>query len=220
MILENPVKQNQYNSMDNNPTVYTTGGAQFKPDKKWYQTWRIIFPILVVVLVLELLYGLKTLLAPLPKSTKQSLQPISGAKISLISPKSSYKVGENVPISIRVFTSGHSTSGTDLVLKFNPKTLDATLADFTKGKIYDDYPQVTIDSQNGIIRASGVSSANKTGFNGIGEFGVVNFKAKSVGESALTIDFQPNLTSESNVVDSETIKDVLEKVYNLKVAIQ
>lgn len=205
---------------NNNPTIYNSPGAQFKPDKKWYQTWRIIFPILVVVLISELLIGLKILLTPLPKSQVQTLQPISGAKISLISPKNSYKIGENVPILIKVFTSGHNTSGTDLVLKFNPKTLDATSAAFTKGKIYDDYPQVIIDSQNGIIRASGVSSVAKTGFNGIGEFGVVNFKAKSVGESVLTIDFQPNLTSESNVIDSETIKDVLETVYNLKVTIQ
>ena len=202
------------------PNVYRVPEAQFKPGKKWYQTWRIIFPILVVVLAVELLIGLKTLLTPLPKSQVQKISPISGAQIFLLSSKTTYKIGDQIPITVKISTGGHITSGTDLVLRFDPKALEASPTAFTRGKVYSDYPLVSIDSKAGVVRISGVASTAKGAFGGIGEFGVINFKARSVGESALTIDFEPNLTSESNVIDSETIKDVLETVYNLKVTIQ
>lgn len=197
--------------MDNNPTI---------GNKKWYQTWRIIYPILGVVLVVELIFGLKTLLTPLPKSKVQTLQPITGASIMLRSDKANYKVGETIPVKIRVWTGGHATSGTDLSLRFDPKVLEATSTAFTRGKIYTDFPLINIDSKNGVIKVSAVTSTAKQAFSGIGEFGVINFKAKGVGQTTLTVDFEKGQTDDSNVVGALTNEDVLDKVNNLKITVQ
>lgn len=205
-------------NMDEQPEVDTREEV-FKPDKKWFQTWKIIYPILGIVAVLELIFGIKTLLAPLPKSQSQKLQSISDARIVLVSAKSSYKVGESIPIKVRVVTSGHITSGTDLVLRFDPKLIEASPTSFARGKIYNDYPQVSIDSKAGVIRISGVSSTKKVGFIGVGELGTVTLKAKAGGTTMLTVDFKKGLTNDSNVIDASDSKDVLGIVYNLKLTI-
>lgn len=205
--------------MDNSPKVFTTGET-VKANKKWYQTWRIIYPILGIVLIVELILGLKTLLAPLPKAQIQKLQPISGARIVLVSSKTAIKVGESVPVTIRVVTSGHNTVGTDLALSFDPKILQADTNSFIRGKIYSDYPLVSIDSKIGTIKVSGTTSSVKQGFNGVGELGTINFIAKAAGETTLTVDFKKGSTDDSNVVDVNDSKDVLENVHNLKLTIK
>lgn len=202
-----------------NPTVITTGES-VKPNKKWYQTWKIIYPILGAVVIVELILGLKTLLAPLPKPQAQKLQPITGASVSLSSDKSVVSFGETIPVRIRIWTGGRVTSGTDLVLRFDPKVLEASSTAFVRGNIYTDYPLTDVDSKNGIIRVSGIASTPKQAFSGVGEFGMINFKAKGVGVTTLTIDFKKGLTDDSNVISIKTNEDVLEKVKDLKLTIQ
>lgn len=205
--------------MENKPTVYTTGES-VKPNKKWYQTWRIIYPILGVVVIVELILGLKTLLAPLPKSQVQKIQPISEAKILLMSPKLIYKVGDAVPINVRVSTGGHTTSGTDLLLHFDPKFLEATAGAFTSGKIYSDYPLINVDGKNGVINISGIASLGKGSFIGGGDLGVISFKAKTAGKTPVTVDFKKGVTTDSNVIDAQTNEDILGQVTNLNIIIK
>lgn len=203
------------------PTVYTTPEAA-KPNKKWFQTWRVIYPILGVVILVELILGIKTLLTPLPKSpakVSQSQLP-PGAIILLISDKKDFKKGDQIPVKINLFTGGKTTSGTDLVLRFNPKIVEVTNNSFTSGKIYSDYPVINIDSKLGILRVSGVASIGKMGFNGAGDFGVINFKAKAAGKTGITVDFKKGLTNDSNVIDTQTNADILERVSNLNITVQ
>ena len=202
---------------NNNPSVYTT--QENIKNRPWYQTWRIIYAFFGLVVIVEIFFSLKTLLAPLPKSSSRSLQPISGAGIALSSDKPIHKVGNIVPVKVRVWTGGHLTSGTDLVLHFDPKILQAFPSAFVRGKIYTDYPLISVDGQNGIIRISGVASTAKQAFGGIGDLGVINFKAKAAGNTDLTIDFKKGQVDESNVMGLTTNEDFLEKVTNLKVTV-
>lgn len=205
--------------MDDHPTVYTTGET-LKSNKRWFQTWKIIYPILGTVLVAELIFGLKTLLAPLPKSSALSLQPISGASVSLFSDKSEVKVGDIVPVKVKVWTGGRVTSGTDLVLRYDPKILEASPTAFNRGKIYTDYPLTQVNNQSGVIRVSGIASTEKMAFGGVGEFGVINFKAKAKGQTTVAVDFKKGQTNDSNVISIKTNEDLLEKVKNLQITIK
>lgn len=207
--------------INNNPQVITTGEKN-KPNKKWFQTWRIIYPILGIVVIVELIWGLKTLLTPLPKSPAQvqKVSPISGAQIFLLSSKTTYKIGDQIPVTVKISTGGHTTSGTDLILTFDPKVLEVSPTAFNRGKIYNDYPLVSSDSKAGIVRISGVVSTAKGAFGGIGELGVINFKAKASGETALTVDFKRGQTNDSNVISIKTNEDILEKVSNLSILIK
>ena len=204
------------------PTTYTTQEA-LKPNAKWFQSWRIIYPLLGVVLLFELLTGLKTLLTPIPKvanSQAPKLHLSSGAQILLSAAKTSFNIGEQVPVTIQVSTGGYATIGTDLVFHFNPFILEALPNSFVHGKIYSDYPLVDIDNKKGVVRISGIASNPKQAFNGKGELGVVNFKAKGKGINTFKIDFIKGQTGDSNIMLSSSSKDVLEGVNNLKITVQ
>lgn len=207
---------------DQQPKVYTPPNTEVKPGNQWFKSWRIIYPILGLVLIVEIIWGFKTLLTPLPKPLAQKLQPIKGAAILLIthSNKTIYKVGETIPVVVRVSTGGHATSGTDLILHFNPKILEASQTAFVKGEIYTDFPLINVDGKLGIIKVSGAAPTLKKGFNGGGDLGVINFKAKATGTTTLTIDFKKGQTNESNVMEVTESKNVLEKVESLQITVQ
>ena len=207
---------------NNNPTVYTTYTAGENPikNKPWFKTWRIVYALFGIVLIVELVLGAKTLLSPIPKTTTRSLQPLSGGSISLLSDKLSYKLGETVSVKINVWTGGYNSSGTDIVLNYNPKVLQASPSGFIRGKIYSDYPKVSVDVIKGVIRISGVAASAKQAFSGAGEFGIFKFKARTKGTTDLTIDFKNGQTEDSNIMILSTNEDNLQKVKNLKLNIE
>lgn len=205
--------------MDNKgPQVISTSQASNPYKKKWFNP-RLIFLPLIVIITIEVVLGLKTILTPIPKANVQESQPVSGAKILLITPTTVYKVGDNIPIKVRLSTGGHNTIGTDAILRFNPKFLQASQSAIIKGDIYNDYPQIQVDNQGGIIRISGIATNTIKGFNGIGELAIVNFKAKLKGSSQLTLDFEKGATNKSNVIDPDLSQNILEKVSNIEVFI-
>lgn len=206
--------------MDNQVFTNNTQGFQ-KPPKAGLPVLKIIFIVFAAVIAFELLVGAKTLLTPIKVVKKTVPQVVlSEGVINLSTPKSLYSVSEIIPVSVKVSTGNHLTSGVDLVLKYDPILLEASSSALTKGSAFDDYPEVNIDSKNGILRASGVVSPSKSGFNGSGDFGVINFIAKSKGVTSISLEFSPNATGDSNMVELETNKDILGKVSEVKINIQ
>lgn len=188
--------------------------------KNWLRGPKIIFIILAVIILVEVILAVRYLGQSAPPPPPK-LQPISGGRIVLIADKKDYKAGENIVVSVRVSTGGQTTYGTDLVLRFDPKVLEASNAAVTQGRIYSEYPMKSVDSKEGIVRISGINSAGKSsGFNGVGIFAAVNFKAASSGKTTLRIDFTPDLTSDSNILGAKDAKDILEEVFNLDLNIQ
>lgn len=153
------------------------------------------------------------------------IQPLSGAEIVLISDKKEYQVGEIVPVTVKLFTGGYTTIGSDLILKYNPATLEIQNAgDILVGDAYSEFPLKTFDTQAGVIAVSGISALNKDGFNGIGTFATVNFRAKQAGVAKVTVDFTPKATVDSNVIKAgsgvEASEDILAKVTNIDITIK
>jgi hypothetical protein len=179
---------------------------------KWF------LPFLGLVILIEVVIGVKTLLTPIPAVGK--IAPLYGAKISLIPSKESFKIGDYVPVAIRVSTGGRATVGTDLVLQYDPKYLEAPAqANFLRGQIYKDYPVISIDNKTGQVRVSGVDSPGESGFSGIGILGEMIFTAKKEGKTTLQIQFKPGGTNLTNVIENTTAKNLLDQVYNLDVNI-
>lgn len=181
---------------------------------------KLIFIVLGLIIAAEVIFAVRTLTKPLP-SPPAKLQPISGGKVVLLSPSKSYKVGEAIRVTIRVATGGRATNGTDVVLNYDPKILEASTSGAIRpGKIYSDYPILTADQKTGTIRVSGTTSAGSKAFNGIGIFATLNLKAISAGDTTLRVDFQKDSTTDSNIVESSTTKDILEEVFNLDLKVQ
>lgn len=180
---------------------------------------KIIYLILGVVILVEVFFGLKVLTRSTPPPPAK-LQPLSGAEIILVSPKKEYKVGDNIPVSVRVSTGGHPSDGTDLILRYDPTLVEATISALRRGRIYPEYPVTEVDSKSGVIRMSGIASTSVGGFNGVGVFATLNLKAKQAGKTTLMVDFKKGETTDTNVVEAKTATDLLEEVSDLELTIK
>lgn len=187
--------------------------------QSWFKPKYLLYAFIVVVII-EIIWAAKTLLTPIPQKKVTPPPAITDATLSLASASKTYKIGDSVPVNINLSTGGHKTVGTDIVIKYDPKVLEATQTAFIKGAIYPDYPPARINNTKGTVEVSGVVSTKGTGFTGSGFFGKVMFKAKSAGLVLIQIDYTKDLSTDSNVVEVSTSKDVLGGVNNLEVEIK
>lgn len=208
----------------------TAGPSTFKEASKNPGNWfrsnlvKIVIGVLVIAVLVEVLFGTYTLFSP--SSSKnfsllpQSVNEMRSAQFSLVANKSSYKKGEIVEIDVRLFTGGYTTDSSDLVVKYDPAYLSASGEDFAvNGEIYSEYPAVQVDGQNGLIGISGITLPGQNSFSGTGSFAKLNFKALKDGQTAVTVDYQPASTADSNVVLSGSTQDILGAVVNADITI-
>lgn len=175
--------------------------------------------VLVTAVLAEVVFGAVTLFSPASVRNLNILQPsineLGSAQISLVPDRTSYKRNEAVMIDVKLFTGGYTTDSVDLVVKYDPAFLQPKNEGFASvGQIYEEYPGVQVDNQNGLIGISGITSQNGAGFSGVGNFARLNFTALKDGQTEVTIDFQPDSTGDSNVVLSGSMQDLLGQVNN------
>lgn len=190
--------------------------------KRFFSVPKIIFIVLGVILLAEVIYAVKVLSSPTPTPPlpkKPAVTSKALAKISLTIPKADFKAKDVIPVSVTVDTGEKAVDGMDLIIRFDPNVLEASSGGIVKGKIFDDYPASSVDSKKGIISISGISNLNNS-FKGVGQFAVINLKAKSSSKTFLTIDFQKGATVDSNLVETGTSNDILEAVENLELNIR
>ncbi len=190
--------------------------------KKSFFGPKIIFIILGIIIIVEAIYAVKVLTSPASAPYLPAVNtatPKNPGKISLITPKTNYSMGEEIPVSVMIDTGANTISGVDLIVRFDPQVLTAVSTGIIKGKIFDDYPLVAVDAGNGLVSVSGISNTDKT-FKGAGEFAVITMKAKKAGRTAIAIDFKKGTTTSSNLVDAATTNNVLDTVDNLELIVQ
>lgn len=196
--------------------------------RNWVSGPKIVFVVLGVVLFAEFIYAFRTLSSPMviPTGPTATTPAVTIGKISLVAPKNNFNVGENVPVSVVLDTGGHSLNGVDLIVHYDPKLLDASAGGIVRGLIFDDYPAISVSPDKGLITVSGIDNMSNT-FNsnnpiyGAGQFVVINLKAKAPGRTTLSIDFNgKGSTTDSNLVEAVTAKDILEKVDNLELTVK
>lgn len=195
---------------------------QPKRVKRLFAHPKIIFVVLGLVILIEIIYAVKVLsspVAPPPPKTTQAAIVSSGGSISLNSPKTSYKVKEVVAVTVDINTGGKRIGGADLIIRFDPKVLEATPAGLLAGPTFDEYPLKFVDAKNGLISISGISSSGN-GFSGSSLFATLNFRAKAAGTTPLTVEYQKDSTTDSNLVEISSSKDILENVRNLQLTVQ
>lgn len=178
---------------------------------------KIIFGFLGLVIVAEIIFGIKTL----SKTNALSrLTSIGGGRVMLVSGQKSLKVGDDVRVLVRVSSGGHNTVGSDVDIIYDPSFLEATSsANFYKGNIYKQYPIISVNGKKGEIKISAVAPVKTKGFEGVGVLGGIKFKAKKNGETTLRVVFSPQSTTSSTIVEANTAKNVLTAVSNLKLNI-
>ena len=181
---------------------------------------KLIFIILALVIIFEIYLGIKSLNAPKPKRLN-NVAPVSDGIISLRTPKVTYNVGDKIPLSAMVFTSGHSISGVDLIIKYDSNLLTASGSGVTTSKtMFEEYPLKQVNASTGLIQISGIISSKSKGFDGGGIFATINLTAKKQGSTKFSIEFKPGQTNDSNIVDNLTGQDILGKVYDRTIVVK
>lgn len=183
---------------------------------------KVIYLVLIFIIIVEIVINLPGLLNLNSSSSKVTQpQPISKAKLIVLSDKTGVKVGEDVDIQIKLATGGQTVQGTDLILTFDPSVLEASSSSqIILGKIFSNYPQAKIDP-TGSVRISGIIAENQLGYNGMGEFAKFKLKAKKVGKTSLKVEFDSsaNSSTDSNILMANSTEDILGEVYNLNLTI-
>lgn len=195
--------------------------SQFKKPKNIFGV-KLIFIILGIIVLAETVYAVWVFLSPtspLPAAKTTVQQAKTAGEMSLLAPKTTVLIKEVIPVTVIVDSGGHMLSGADLIVRFDPKVLEATAGGLVKGQIFSEYPLLSVDAQKGLVAISGVNNLN-SGFTGRGQFASINFKAKSTGKTSVTIDFQPGSTTSSNLVEASTIKSILGSVVNVELEVQ
>lgn len=183
---------------------------------------KVILPIFLIIIAVEVIFGAKTLLSPIKTGLVQGAraQNLGDGKISLVSRTTNYSVGQGGTVSVRVSTGGHSTDGTDLYLQYDPAFLDVSPSiGFSKGAIYGEYPVVNIDANQGILRVSGIAPLAQGGFTGLGELGKLNFKPKKAGTTTITAKYQSGATTFSNIIETASATNLLKAPSSLTLTI-
>lgn len=188
---------------------------------KKFSVPKIIFIILGVALVAEVIYAGWSLF---PKSAGSPLPVTSNveqsvARISLTASKQSFQLGEIIPVLVTIDSGSKTISGVDLIVQYDPAILEVAKEDLTPGQIMDEYPLRSVDQEQGLISISGISNLGNS-FSGVGEFATINLRAKSAGETTLTIKFEKDTTVASNLVEASTSGNILEEVDNLDLLIE
>lgn len=182
--------------------------------------YKWIFIIIGIVVAVEIIWAVKSLNKniPLPVvADPPKVASIQNASIILTVPKTTYKVGEKIPVSINI-DSTKATDGTDVILTYNPSLLKVTVP-VAVGTIYDDYPLNSVDEKTGKVSISGISST-PDGKIVQGVFGTATFIAKALGKTIISVDFTKGSTTDSNVTETKSAKDLLGKVGNVEVEIK
>ncbi len=193
--------------------------SSFSGGKGKLPTPKLIFIILGVILVMELIMGLRSLTnsstgSPLP--TSRTL-PQKGT-IILTTDKTQVKLGDTVTIKVEV-NSPVGSDGVDVVTKFDSTLLSANDSDIQPGTIFPLYPLAKVDPA-GFLRISGIATPGGARFSGKGTFATVNFKALKPGKALISVVFTPGRTTDSNIVSSVDGKQLLEGVGNLEVTVR
>lgn len=132
----------------------------------------------------------------------------ASASLSFGQTPSLIPVGKEFKVPIIVSSAGQTTLGTDVVILFDPKVLQ--VAKVKPGSAYPTYPLnlKDIDNAHGKIWFSGT-----VGFGppqpAAGLFGSFFFRAKKVGTTKISFDWEPGGTDDSNIVTDSGVLDIL-----------
>lgn len=184
---------------------------------------KILFPVLGLAVLGEIVWAIFYLTNPLkffqkppPAPRPPTKEAQVGARLLLQPEIGEFKLNSSFWVDIVLDTGGNQVAGTDAVLRYDPTRLEVVDArtelsgiQISPGSVFSEYPANIAEPQTGRISLSGLSPIN-TPFVGRGVMGRVLFKGKALGKTQVFFEYQPAVTSDSNVA-STTSKDILDK---------
>ena len=134
--------------------------------------------------------------------------------------------GQTFNLTVMLNTNSTDTSGVGSIIHFNPQYL--SVKNIVSGKLFGLYPAKEANNYLGEVKISGVSFDPANGkpskaFSGQGKFATIEFLVKPVSKKELLeVSFEflnQGNTTDSNIMDAKTAKDILSKVENCQLEI-
>lgn len=136
----------------------------------------------------------------------------ASATLSLSPAAGSFKVNDTFDVNVVLNAGGGKIGGVDIYLTFDQNKLN--LLDIEKGSIFEQYVGKSISNSNGTAAISGMANSPQNAFSGTDTFAIFKFKAVSAGTSEVKFNFTPPNTRDSNVIDFDSLGDILTSVVN------
>ena len=170
----------------------------------------LVFVAVSALIVVELVWGINYL-----KTVPQPAAPAkaeSGALLGFSPAQKIVRVGEEFEVKLILDTKGVATSGTDVIISYDPKVVE--IPQVRPGLLYQKYPVNEVDTAGGKIGFSAIATPPKP-FSGKGTLAYLKLKVLKAGTVTLSIEFVKGETTDSNVVQARSGgKDILDKVIN------
>ncbi len=212
------------------PQTYISPNNQPSSPSKWWQNRKLWIGLVGVIIFAEVVWSIYTLSKPLSQPAQkapafeteevQTTVSPKSASFSLLGPVTT-RIDETIKVDVHMDVSGAAADGLDLVIKYDPTALEVVNAQapMVLGQAFPNYPDNSADLESGLITVSAVSTPDSPGFSGQTVLGSISFKAKKLGNTSLTLDYTKGSTKDSNIVETTTGDDILNKVTNLDIKI-
>lgn len=168
----------------------------------------------MLVLVLSLALGVLTVTSKnnlsQNLSTKATME-VASFSLSPLTGTYNFVSGTSYPVGILVDSAGKSIDGVDIILNFDPKKVQVVGTTVATTSIFEQYLTNSVDNVNGVIKLSGLTFNTKPITGIVGTF---RFQPLIKGEVTFNFQFTPGATTDSNVADHTTGKDILGNVQN------
>lgn len=132
-----------------------------------------------------------------------SLSPANGDYV--------FAANQTYPVGIVIDSAGKSVDGVDVVVNFDPKKVQVVGETISPTTMFERFPLNKVDNGRGQIQFSALT------FNSKPEIGIAatfRFRPLAPGAVNFTFDFTLGKTTDSNIAEHGTAKDVLGKVEN------
>lgn len=167
----------------------------------------------MLVLVLSLAVGVLTVTSRSSSQNLSTKATLESASLSLSPQNGDYTFtpGTFYPVGILVDSADKSIDGVDVVINYDPakvKIVEPTLATTS---LFEQYPLNSVNNVKGEIKLGGATFSDKPVTGIVATF---RFQPLLKGEVNFTFSFTPGATTDSNVAEHTTAKDILGKVEN------
>lgn len=170
-----------------------------------------------LVLVLSLALGVLTITSR-NNASSQSLNTKAAEQPGIVSlsPSSGdypFSSGSSYQVGIIVNSAERSLDGADIIIRFDPTKVQVEGTKITTGNLFEDYIVNSVDNVRGQIKVGAVTFTSKPV---AGLLGTFRFTPLAKGVVEFTFDFAPGATTETNLAESKTARDILGKVENAR----
>lgn len=142
---------------------------------------------------------------PMPLPTKAPEPTIRArGSFTLLGPREA-QVGREFLIDVNLKTEA-LIDGVDVVLQFDPEILEAKAA--SPSALFPTYPFIKFDNQDGRAEVSAATKINQP-LKGEGGLVTVSFVPKTPGETSIILLAEEENTTDSNIAEHKTGRDLL-----------